>query len=199
MFTILTHIRVQLLRCLYNSLWQWAPLGTTTVTNRMTIDSLIVTKNHKLKTSYTPVTECKHPCRSTQCNTSSSAPCTHSSGKHWHLRACTHPLTYTQSKSQPQCTLSDNNKRELLSVVKIAYTHWETKVIQALAKTFTGKLRGEKLNPQVTRPLSFLEECSFSSGTLQFWKGWHCCLLSAHSHQPALSSEVLWLTIMYQT
>lgn len=104
MFTILTHIRVQLLLCLYSSLWYWAPLGTTTVANRMTIDNLIVAKNHKLKPSYTPVTVYKHLCRSTQFNISSSAPCTHNSGKHWHLRACRHPLTHTKNKSQPQCT-----------------------------------------------------------------------------------------------
>lgn len=53
---------------------------------------------------------------------------------------------------------------ELLSVVKTAYTHWENKVILALGKTFTGKLR-EKLNPQV----SFLEGCPLQ-GTLQLWE-----------------------------
>lgn len=52
-------------------------------------------------------------------------------------------------------TLSEDNKRELLSVVTAAYTHWETKVIQALAKTSIGKLRREKLNPQVRTPLLF--------------------------------------------
>lgn len=162
----------------------------------MTIDDLVVTKNHKLKTSYTPVTECKHLWRSTQCNTSSSHPVltTQESTDIWehahipsHTQRVNHNL-YAQ-------TLPEDSKRELLSVVKTAYTHWETEVFQAIAKAFTGKLRREKWNTLVTWVLSFLEGCPLSSGTLQFWKGWHCLLLSIPSNQPTLSSE-LWIKLI---
>lgn len=47
-------------------------------------------------------------------------------------------------------TLSEDSKKEFLSVVKTAYTHQETKIIQEHAKTFIRKLKREKLNPQVT-------------------------------------------------
>jgi len=101
--------------------------------------------------------------RSTLRNTSSSAPYTPNPRKHRYLSACTHALMTPEVRINHRLsaqTPSEDSKKEFLDVVKTLYTHQEAKIIQEHARTFIGKFKRVKLNPQITRPPSF-------------WKGAH--------------------------
>lgn len=185
--------------CLYRALWHWELLGTTTVANEMSDDLLVITEKHKLKTNWTPVIQCKHisgephrvihPAQHPVLKTQEST----TTWKHAYILS---QKNLQQNKSHASCILSEDNKKEFLSV-KTAYTHRETKIIQEYARMFIGELRREKLNPQVTWPPSFLEGYLLFSGTMQFWKS-DTISFWAHVQISLLSVQKSCDSVMYQ-